>query len=343
MNSSETGTSGAPRRGQGWKIAAGVVISLLFFGLALYQIDLKQLGTVFRQVNPWWVSLAGVFVLSSYYLRALLWRQLIGRRRRVHLWNLFRIITLGYLANNLLPLKLGEILRAWLLGRKENLPTSLAIGTVVLERMMDLFTLLFYFTGMMFFVPFAPWLKLSGLLLAGAGMVLLGVVIISHRYGDRLIGWLEKPLQALPGKAGIWVHEQIAKFMEGLRLIETPKQMAAAFGWCLLTWLSWICMAYVCILAFGVKVPFLAAVFLMVVLNFGLMIPSSPGGLGVFEFMVILALTPYGVSKEAALGVGFTFHMLQYLLTFIIGWIFALQMNVSLTKVYQHPENPSGD
>ncbi len=121
--------------------------------------------------------------------------------------------------------------------------------------------------------------------------------------------------------------------MEGIRLIETPGQVAAGLGWCLVTWFSWICVAYACVLAFGLKLPFLSAVFLIVVLNFGLMIPSSPGGLGVFEFMVILGLAPYGVGKETALGIAFVFHMLHYLATALLGWIFALQMNLSMRQL----------
>lgn len=322
----------------GWKIALGIAVSLVCLGLALRNIDFQQLAAVFKRLDPWWTTVAAGFVLAAYFLRALLWYSLIRPRKKTRLWNLFRIITIGYLANNLLPLKLGELLRAWLLGRQEALPTSLAIGTVVVERILDLFVLLFYFVVMMFFVPFAAWLKMSGLILAGIGVGMLGMLIVSYRFADRLAGLLEKPLQRLPGGFGPWLHAQLVKFLEGLQLVRTPGQLTAAVGWCLLTWLAWMCVAFFCALAFGVSLPFLAAVFLIVVLNFGLMIPSSPGGLGVFEFMVILALAAYGVSKEAALGIGFTFHMLHFLLTIVGGWLFAVQMNVSVFKVYSHPE-----
>jgi len=97
-------------------------------------------------------------------------------------------------------------------------------------------------------------------------------------------------------------------------------------------------VAYACFYAIGVDLPIVAAFFLIVVLNFGLMIPSSPGGIGVFEFMVILALAPFGIEKEVALGIGFTFHMLQYAVTLVAGWLFTLQLNVSMSAVYHHPE-----
>ncbi len=321
------------RRSPLWQILFGIAISAVCLVLALYQIDFRQLGSVLRRVQPAWVAVAAVFVLLAYFLRALVWRRLIGDRARPRLWNLFRIITLGYLANNLFPLKLGELLRAWLLGRREGLPLPLAVGTVVVERLLDLFALLFYFVLTMFLVHFAPWLKLSGQVLAAAGLVLAVLVLASRRYGEAFIVRLERPLRALPGGVGAWLHLQLGRFLEGLRLVQTWGQLARAYGWCLLTWLSWILVAYFCSLALGLRLPFLAAVFLIVVLNFGLMIPSSPGGLGVFEFMVILALAPYGIGKELALGVAFTFHMLQYLITLAAGWAFAVQFNLSMAQV----------
>lgn len=327
---------------QALKIAIGILVSLIFIGLALYNIDFEKLRQTFSQIKIGWLVAGGILILLTYYLRALLWQQLL-RKYKTSQWNLYRIITIGYFANNILPLKLGEIIRAWLLGKRENLPTSQAFATVVMERGMDLFALLFYFILMMFIIPFEGWLKLSGLILAGVGTTFALVVILNYRYGSHLIEMAEKPLRMLPGRIGEWLHIQMGKFLEGLKLIEKPGQFIRIVILALLTWFCWISVAYICFKALGLELSFWAAIFLIIVLNFGLMIPSSPGGLGVFEFMVILALTPYGVEKETALGVGFTFHMLQYILTLALGWIFSIQLNVSMSKTYQHPENPEED
>ncbi len=112
------------------KILLGLCISLVFLGLIFYRLDWRLLLATLARIKPGWTLVAAGLTVASYFLRGLLWRVLIGRRHRARLWNLFRIITLGYLANNLLPLKLGEVLRAWLLSKFERLPTSLAIGTL---------------------------------------------------------------------------------------------------------------------------------------------------------------------------------------------------------------------
>ncbi|MEW6516900.1 MAG: lysylphosphatidylglycerol synthase transmembrane domain-containing protein [candidate division FCPU426 bacterium] len=323
------------------QIAAGILLSLFFIWLALRNVDFAKLLRTFGRVQPGWLVLGGGLVLLAYFFRALLWRGLL-RRYPVRLWNLFRIITVGYLANGILPLRLGEVIRAWLLSRKENLPTSLALGTVVIERGMDLVSLFVFFLFMMFFVPFQPWLKLSGLILAGFGLVLFLALGLNYRYGGHLMDWIEKPLQRLPGKWGSWLHAQLDKFLQGLKLLESPGQLLQVLGFALAGWLAWTSVVYVCFLALGLPLNFMAAMFLIVVLNFGLMLPSSPGGLGIFEFMIILGLGPYGISKEAALGLGFTFHMLQYILTLIVGWIFALQLNVSMFKLYRQSGGDAG-
>ncbi|NTV51531.1 MAG: flippase-like domain-containing protein [Candidatus Firestonebacteria bacterium] len=330
-------TAPGPQK-HGLKIAVGILLSLVFLGLAFYNINFRQLLEIFRRLNPWWIVLVSLLSPWGWYFRARVWKQLIGQRAQPSMWNLFRIITIGYMLNNLLPLKIGEVVRAWLLGKRENLPTSLAIGTVVVERLLDVLTLLTYFAFTMIFIPFAPWLKLSGVVVGAIGLGMLVLVLITYRYGERFTVWLEKPFYRLPGNTGPWLHSQLAKFLEGLRLIDKPSQLFKAFFWCLITWMVWIVIGYMTFLAFGLNLPFLAAIFLMVVLNFGLMIPSSPGGLGVYEFMVILSLTPYGVGKEAALGVAFFSHIVPYLVNVVFGWIFAMQMNLSMGKMYSESE-----
>lgn len=331
-----TGKKPQPGR-QFLRIGIGVLLSLLFIWLAFRNIDFSELWQTFTRLQPGWLAPGAVLILLAYFFRALLWRGLL-RRFPVRTWNLFRIVTIGYLANNILPLRLGEVIRAWLLGRREKLPASLALATVVIERGLDLLSLFAFFLFMMFWVPFEPWLKLSGLILAGIGLVMVLVLALNYRYGGHWLDWIEGPLQRLPGKWGSWFHSQLDNFLQGLKLLESPGQLASVLGLALAGWLSWTSVVYFCFRAMGLPLDFLAAMFLIVVLNFGLMLPSSPGGLGVFEFMVILALKPYGVPKEAALGLGFTFHMLQYLLTLIVGWLFALQLNVSMFRMYQESE-----
>jgi glycosyltransferase 2 family protein len=315
-----------------WKLIAGVLISLAFLGLAFYQIDIHQLLTLFAQLRIGWVFLTVGLITMAYFTRSLLWFALLREHHQPNLWNLFRIITIGYLVNNLLPLKMGEILRTWLLAKREQLKMSLAIGTVVVERVIDLFALLFYFLLMMFVIPFAPWLKLSGLLLAGFGFLFLIMIIASYRFDQRILRIIETLLVFLPSRIRSWVSKQMSIFLEGITLMKSFTQLAMVLSLCLLTWFMWILVIYASMHAVGLSLPFRAAVFVIVVLNFGLMLPSSPGGLGVYEFMMIIALTTFGTSKELALVVGFTSHMLQYIVTLILGMIFIFQLNITMDQ-----------
>lgn len=322
------------------KIALGMGLSLIFMALALYHIDFHKLIGTFRALRPGWLAAASALILCSYFFRSLLWRQLLLSHRQTRLWNLFRIITLGYFVNNLFPLKVGEVLRAWLLGKQERLSTSLALATVVMERGMDLIALLVFFSLMLSWIPFAGWLKLSGTILTGFGAVFLVFVLLNYKYGRVWLVSLERPLERLlPGHWGGWLHKQLGRFLEGLTLIKTFPQFLLCLLWVLLTWLSWIGVAFACFQAMGLSLPFGSAIFLMVVLNFGLMIPSSPGGLGIFEYMIILALTPFGVEKETALGVGFAFHMLHYFLTLVLGWIFFVQFNLTMKDMMRDSQS----
>ncbi len=335
-------TSAKAKRKQRLQIAVGIVISLVFVFLALRNIEFSKLWATFAKLNAWWLIPGAIIILGTYYLRVLLWQLVLKQKYATNQWDLFRIITIGYFTNNILPLKLGEVVRAWLLSKKEQLPMSTAFAVVVMERGSDLLAMLIYFLVMLMLVPFAPWLKLSGAILGGVGMGFLLVVLLNYRFGGHLLEKIEGPLNKLHPKIGPFIHRQLDKFLEGLKLLNRPSQALGVMGLALLAWLGWMVVTYTCFKAMNVNLPFLAAVFLIVVLNFGLMIPSSPGGIGVFEFMVILALKPFGVEKELALGIGFTFHMLQYVLTLVLGWVFALQMNVSMSAAY-HAGQASGE
>ncbi|MBN1595037.1 flippase-like domain-containing protein [candidate division FCPU426 bacterium] len=336
---SEHPAAGQPAAGlwksHGMKIIIGLVLSLVFLGLALYKINLAKVVQTFRQVHFGWLLASAGSILVAYYFRSLLWRILLMGHKPINLGNAFRIITIGYFANNVLPLKLGELVRAWLLSKREGLTISLSLAVVVLERGVDLLCMMFYFILMMFIVPFENWLKVSGLLLAIFGGGFFLALILNYRFGGHLLEYIEKPLARLPGNIGRWLHRQMDAFLEGLKLIKNPGQFMAGVGVTLLSWLAWIMVTYLCFWAAGLQLPFFAAVFLIVVLNMGLMIPSSPGGLGVFEFMVILALAKYGVAKETALGFAVVFHMIQAILVIVLGWIFTVQMNVSMWKLSQ--------
>jgi hypothetical protein len=218
-----------------------------------------------------------------------------------------------------------------LLSKHEGLKHQVAIGTAVVERGFDLFALVLYFLCMMLVVPFAPWLKLSGVISITVAFCFAGFLIVNHAFGDRLLRRLEAPLARLPGGVGPWIFRQMGLLLEGLKLIRSWPQLLLTYAFGLLTWLLWTLVITCCLRAFHLQIPFTAAVFVMVVLNFGLLLPASPGGIGVFEFMVILGLQPFGVDKETALGVGLVFHMLQYLVTVPLGWIFALQFNLSMS------------
>lgn len=330
-------------KGHGWKIWLGIVISILFVYLALRNIEFDKLMATFKQLNPVWLIPGTVLIFIVYFIKSLLWQMILGKKYVTHRWTVFRIITIGFFANNILPLRLGEVVRAWLLSKKEKLPMSTALAVIIMERGSDLIAMLVYFLLMMLLVPFQPWLKLSGAVLAGVGIVFILVILLNYRFGGHIIEKIEKPLEKLHPKIGPFIHKQLDKFFEGLKLITSWQQVSGILLLALCSWFLWSLVAATCIYAMDVQLPITAAFFLIVVLNFGLMIPASPGGIGVFEFMVIVALAPFGVEKETALGIGLTFHMLQYVVTLIAGWLFSVQMSVSLSNVYQRPDDYQAD
>jgi uncharacterized protein (TIRG00374 family) len=304
------------------KTLLGFAISLLFFFLAVRNVEWREVYSGLKEVAPGFLFLTLFSFFASLLCRAFLWQALLNRKKKIPWSSAFQSILIGYMGNNVLPLRMGELMRAYAVGKKEALSKSLALASIVLERFFDLLSLLIFFGVLLLAMPSTKWLFTSGLLVF---LFLISMMILLHFLASdtgRFVSLVMKPLGSLPGGLAEKAHRITRSFTEGLTLIKGAPQVVRAVFLSLLTWLLMTLSFYFCMNAFEMALPFTAPLLLVVVLNIGIMIPSSPGFIGIFQYLCILSLSFFDIPKESALAFSVVLHATQYLPVTLLGWFF---------------------
>src|SRR5262249_39294369 len=120
-----------------WKLWLGIVVSVIFLALALRGLDLNEFWAIVRHANYWWLLPGIVIYFGALGARPWRWHYMLRHIRRVPLIRLFPVVVIGYMGNNVYPARAGELLRSYMLKRKEGVPISASLATVVLERLFD--------------------------------------------------------------------------------------------------------------------------------------------------------------------------------------------------------------
>lgn len=314
------------------KLALGVVISLAGLGLAIVGIEWAQVGRVLAEAD-WRFVLTAVGAVLGYLLsRAARWRVLL--RSRIGLGHSFALINIGYLISNVLPFRLGDPARAIAMGMDGRVKVSTALSTVVVERVLDMLTVVALLAVTAPFAGEAGWIREAGLVSAGLGVVAAALLVLLAVRPQRVRSILERVLRRVS-----WFDRErwlswLDGLAEGVVALGSWRGAAAAVGWSLITWALTVGY-YLGILGAFLDRPSLAAAsFLTSATALGVALPSTPGAMGVFHSAARYALQlPFGVPAETAVVVAFASHALQYVVMCGLGVLALLGQNLSLSQL----------
>lgn len=309
----------------------GLLISALFLYLALSKIDFAKLPQVFKGLDLLYIFLALAISFLGWIVRSMRWYVLISPQKKVPLISLFSATCVGLAANNIFPFRGGDLAQAYFLGHREKISKSLVFSTVLMERLIDLFLLflLFVFASFFFVMP----VQVKGLSLA---IILAGVVgsvlVLVHfnekieRLGGRILSIFSKGLAEK-------FSNLFRNFITGFQVFRHRRLVIQIGVSSLLLWLIYITTTYILFFSFHLNLTFIAAIFFLAVTAVSVMIPSSPGYIGTWEFFGTTALGLLSVGKELALGFTLMHHAFSFIPITLLGLVFFVKEKVSLREI----------
>ncbi|HVP22029.1 MAG TPA: lysylphosphatidylglycerol synthase transmembrane domain-containing protein [Anaerolineaceae bacterium] len=315
-----------------WQTILGLILSLGSLFLAFRGISFSQIADAVPTINLGLLGLAVLASIVTLVAKGARWI-LLFNQRPPSFQRSFRIQTIGIFINAIAPARLGDLLRAYLMGDQERHSKVFVLGTIVVEKVIDMFFLVVSMVVLLPQMVFPNWVsepsELTAILLAA--LILVCGLILWKR--DSFLGLMEKVSVIFPGRIRGWLLRQLKNLVDSLECVRNPRQLAGIMVWSLLVWVLGFGTNLLTFWALGLSVSTLAAVFLLVVLQVGVAVPSSPGRIGVFHYLTILALSVFSIPREAALGCGIVLHLVVYVPLFLLGAFFIWSEKLSWGKI----------
>ncbi len=321
-------------------ITVGSTLTLLFLWFAVPGSSpdekasaLREVVQIISRVDPIWilplVTLLGLF----FWLKAYRWKLILVDSGNIGTYDVVPATMIGFMANNILPAHLGELVRVYVLARTHRLSKTMVFSTVVLERMFDLFALL-SFLGLCVLARSTPrevWI--GGLLAGSGGLLLLGLLLLYGHKPEFLARGLSGLIRWLPAKTGFRIQEIFLAGSLGLGLLRRSRRSLFVMAVSLLHWFIMVIAIQLTLVAFGLDVPLTASFFILVVTAAGVMIPSAPGYWGIYQACFILALKPFNVPQETALAGSLYFHLINYIPVTVVGLAYMSRLGFRLKEL----------
>ena len=305
------------------QVAVSLALAGALLALFLKQVRFADLAAALKTISLPWLGLAAFVAVSTFVLRALRWTWILRPLAPVRLAPAFAATAVGFAANNL-PGKVGEVLRPAYLARSEGLPFSPLLASIVLERVLDGFSVVVFFA-----IALAAGLPRSGglgqLAVPGAFMVAAAAVMtLAVFQRARTEALLEIIWKRLPGTVQPRVRTFASSFIDGFAPLRNPRLFLLVFGGSLAMWFVINVQIYLLFVAFHISAPFWAAFVATTFAVLGLMVPT-PGGLGSYHVAVQFALTYfYAVPIGTASALALVAHAISFVPITLLGVAFLL-------------------
>jgi glycosyltransferase 2 family protein len=334
----------SPRKqGLRWTINLATAAITLGFGyIALSDIKLGQMWHALRSSDYWWLLPALAAFGLGNVARALRWRSLFTPGRRPPAGATLNAMMIGYFYNNILPARAGEAARVVVLRRRSSAPVVEIVGTVVLERMYDVLAILVIFFLATPWLPHVSWFGAAAVAAGVLALAIAAAAAILVIYEDRPVRFLLRPLERFSPLSGERLEKTITELIHGLSGLRNREVAVEAFVWTATAWMLTALCAYLVSLAFHLGLPFASGVLVAVAIGLGMILPSPPAAVGVFEGAVIIALRAYGLSKSVVLPYALVLHAVNFV-PFVLFGLGLLQYNaghpLAKTSVAEQPRS----
>jgi uncharacterized protein (TIRG00374 family) len=310
-----------------WKIIAGIAISVVFVFFAVSNVDYSQMAEVFARASYIWTIPMIISVILTMWIRALRWQKLMLPIKKLSIKTLYSSVMIGFMANNLLPARIGEVVRAVSLSKKHQISRASVFATVVAERAFDSLGLLVVFLITLIFVDYPERLRQAGLLILILSIAALVFLFLLRTKTDLAVRLICRPISMLSKVFSARVESLLRKFSVGLTILTDPRLIITVMLYSILLWFFSGISGYLIFAAFGLYPKIWAAFIILFVTALAVSLPSSPGYIGTYHGACIIAFNlinslgmfNHEVSKSVALSYSILLWSCQFFPVTIIG------------------------
>jgi glycosyltransferase 2 family protein len=319
-------------------------ISLFFIVFTFYflfrNININDLMASFVQFHFLWLLPALFIYLIGYVIRGFRWVVLLSPVKECTFKSLFPTLIIGFMANNVLPARAGEFVRAHLNGKKEGISRSASFATIILERLFDGMTMIIMLwaalglghlpiqeqsmpTGIKYAIDLSPYVF-------GAAFLFLFAMLLFKKTVVRFISIFTAKT---PQKIRVPLERITHTFFDGLKILKNIRESFLVLAGSLAAWTCEFVTYYFLAIGMGISpapFTFWSAALMMAVVNLGILIPNAPGGIGLFEFIGVALLLPFGIAKVTAVGYMFLVHFVVLTPITLLGFYYLTRENLSL-------------
>ncbi len=292
----------------------GALISAAALYFTVRDVQWSQIGLALSRSNLALLFLALVAFLLTNWVKGIRWRLLFypmhtGLSTSKCVW----ILYIGQLANSILPVRVGELARAYLIGESEGFSKVFAFATTVVEKAMDSVMLLLLIAVLSPLIPLPAWLRRSSLIVSGALAALLLALIVVTSQRERIVAIIAGLLKRQPGRTPLRIVQRLVESSSELKGLQDVGVQAQLWGWSALIWLLAALTNELVLWAVHLQGNPLVSPLLLVVMMTGAIMPTSPLQIGVFHYLCIITLGVFGIGQSAALTYALLLHAVVYL------------------------------
>jgi uncharacterized protein (TIRG00374 family) len=309
------------------KILISLTLSGLFLWLALLKVNLKELTNALVSADYFLISIAAIVNALSFIPRAYRWKILLKPLKNTGFGNTFGSLSVGLMANSILPARGGELIRAFAIGRTERISKSASFATIMVERVFDLITLILFllvFSRLIHnntIVSKIFWITL----IVTISVIIFLIILRNYRKATDILVSLS------PAKFKEKIKKFLEAFIRGLHILSDLKILLYLFIQSVFIWSLYAAIYYILFISFGFRLPLGAAFVVTAICCLGISIPSSPGFIGTYHYLVIFSLSLFGIPKSSALSYSIIAWAVDFLPIVVIG-LFALnKLSLTLT------------
>ena len=315
------------------KLILGVIISALFLYLTFRGVQFETIFQGLKNVKYVYLIPALSFLLLISFLRSLRWGIVLSSLGKIDQKKLYPLTCIGYMAVIVIPMRIGELLRPYLLSATSQIPMGSALGTIVVERVLDILTVL----GILFIVvlifPSPGWLLKTGYSLLPLLFLFISFLCLFYFRREFALRLFKSVSKIFPDKISIKLEELLKNLGDGLSIIENPVGLAYALFLSVLIWISSALAIFSLYSFLNLQLTLVSSFVVLVITIIGVSLPAAPGMVGNFQYAVILGLSLFYIEKTDA----FVFSMVYYFLgigtTIFLGLICLPMVDISIKEM----------